>query len=223
MKSLLLIPIVAALHLVALAPGGAVEARADEGEELARRVAEACGVDAFDDLARLRFTWRHEPSGTVRSYDWDVADRTVEVTVGEETVTVGVDGPRSEDDRQAHAAFVNDSYWLLFELHLEWDEAVEMQALGPIDVPAFDDFGPVPALSVQYLGDAGYTPGDRYVLYLGPDDRPVAWAYHPEGTPEPRLVTTREEWKKVAGLNVPTTFRRADGTVFITITDIAAE
>ncbi len=123
---------------------------------------------------------------------------------------------------KAHQAFINDSYWLLFSLHLAWDGATTSD-LGEVDVPQLPDLGKRPAVSVSYPSAGGYTPGDRYVLYLGADHLPVAWAFHKGGAAEPTLVTRWLDYQTVGGLHLPTRFTTPDGKEFIRIEGLSAE
>lgn len=206
------------LALLVLLP---LHASADDGAALASRVAAACGVDAWSGVQSVAFTWTHHPSGNSRSFVWRPKDHQVSMTFHDETTALDLDAIDTEDQRRAHAAFVNDSYWMLFELHLAWDDGVRFTELGAQPVPGFADLGERPALHVQYTGDGGYTPGDAYVLYLGDDDRPVAWAFHRGGAEEASLVTTREEWNESGSIHFPTRFLTADGAPFISIADVA--
>ena len=198
-------------------------ARAEDVSQLARQVATSAGLEAFGQLERIAFTWIHHPSGTERSYDWDLRARTVTVTTPEGSTVVPSDGYPREELRGAHSAFINDSYWALFELHLVWDEGVRFESLGEQEVPGFADLGRCRALAVDYASEGGYTPGDRYVLYLGDDGLPLAWAYHRGGSEEPTLVTRRTAWQDVNGVQVPTMFTKSDGSAFISIEGLRAE
>lgn len=193
---------------------------AADGRALADEVAAACGADAWSAVAQLTFTWHHRPSGRLRSYEWDPVAGTVAVTQGEATTTVPVAGPEDPADEAAvaaHRAFVNDSYWLLFPLHLAWDAGLELDDLGEGPVPGMRILGTTRRLAVRYPAEGGYTPGDTYVLYLDADGLPVAWAYHPGGAEEPKLVTSREGRVALGGLSLPTRFQLPTGEAFITI------
>jgi len=197
-------------------------------DDLAARVAAAAGADGWDDVTRLRFTWRHVPrGGDGRSYDWDVPAGRVAVTTEEGEVTVPVagwpeGGAPDEARARAHQAFVNDSFWFLFPLHARWDEGLETTDLGEVPVPGLEDLGPRRALELRYAADeGGYTPGDVYVLYLDADDRPVAWAFHKAGADAPTLVTTCEVAEH-GPLTVPVRFT-AGGREFIAIEDVEVE
>lgn len=198
-------------------------AQANPGADLAARVADASGADAWSDVRKLSFTWTHHPSETERSFAWYPGEGSVTVTYGDEITDVPLNAIDSPELRKAHAAFVNDNYWMLFELHLDWDDGVTFTDLGERAVPGFDDLGSRRALEVRYTGEGGYTPGDAYVLYLGDDDRPVAWAFHRGGDSEPSLVTTRQDWRTEAQISFPTRFTTEDGETFISITAVEVE
>ncbi|MBZ0253567.1 MAG: hypothetical protein K8I02_09535, partial [Candidatus Methylomirabilis sp.] len=61
------------------------------------------------------------------------------------------------------------------------------------------------------------------VLYLGEDLFPVAWAYHPGGAPEPKLVARRAGRGTLAGITVATRFETPDGAAFVTIPEVEIE
>ncbi|MHC4937496.1 MAG: hypothetical protein ACYTHK_00830 [Planctomycetota bacterium] len=198
--------------------------------ERALRMARAMGLDAWRGLGRLGFTWKHIPKGLVRSYEWRPRESTVEVRVGttadgqtSRTVTSGPLGAdAAEDDRKLHRAWINDSYWFLFPL-LILDDGSEIKDLGPQPVPGFPGLEGTHALDVRYPAEEGYTGGDRYVLYIGADDLPVAWAFHRKGAAEPTLVCTRGARRRVNGISLPTRFEKADGGLLIEIAGATAE
>jgi hypothetical protein len=213
----------ASLVLVLCAASGRA---ADEASALAHRVAAAAGIEAWSAIQRLRFTWHVVPKHLSRSYYWNTAAATVAVTIGSDApVTIPAAGPADAADQRAvevHKAFVNDSYWLLFALHLAWDrtEAVD---LGEAAVPQFPALGSRRALQITYPNAGGYTPGDRYILYLGDDLLPVAWAFHKAAADQPTLVTSWERYADVGGLRLPTLFKTPDGADFITIESLSSD
>ncbi len=197
----------------------------DPGKALAKRVSAACGADAWEKVGSLRFTWRHLLKNAGRSYEWNVAAKTVKVTIKEETVEVPAgewpEGATPSDaQRGAHQAWVNDGFWALCALHLSWDQVEGFDDMGKVDVPTLPKLGKLQALRVRYGAKGGYTPGDHYVLYLGSDDRPAAWAFHKGGSKAPKLVTTWESYKTVGGLAFPTRFSLPGGMSVIGIEGI---
>lgn len=207
-----------------LALAAPLRAEPPEGAALAASVAEAAGASQWSAVNRVRFAWRHEPSGAQRAYDWDVRAGTVTARIAGGSVSFPASGGKlSVEAEAAHKAYVNDGYWLLFPLHLAWDSGVAFEDLGARTVPGLPDLGERRALAVQYGGAGGYTPGDRYVLYLGDDLFPVAWAYHPGGAPEPKLVARWTGRRTLAGVAVATRFETPDGAPFVTIPEVAIE
>jgi hypothetical protein len=128
----------------------------------------------------------------------------------------------AESDVNAHKAWVNDLYWLILPL-LALDDGSESRAISETEVPGFPALGKVRALDIRYDKTEGYTGGDRYVVYIGADDLPVAWAFHKGDAEEPTLVTTRTPRRLVNGISLPVRFDKADGTTFIEISDVTAE
>ena len=177
----------------------------------------ASGQPTWRTVDHVQFTWSHVPSSRARTYDWNVPAGMVEVTMepGAQSLTVPVFGTDLDGEQlDAHQAFVNDSYWLLFEFKAITDTVTraEVSASGPFDTASA-------AYEVRYPVGGGYTPGDRYVVYVGEEGAPVGWSYFPGGSDEPRLSTTRAGWTESSGIRVPTIFDTPDGQPFIRITD----
>jgi hypothetical protein len=215
-----------AIFLIAISLGLSVRAQeADAGKTLATRVSAACGAEAWGKVANLRFTWKHLLKGADRSYDWNVEAKTVKVTVAKKTLEVPagmwpLGSTPTADALRAHQAWVNDGFWALCALHLSWDQVEGFDDLGKVDVPQLPKLGKLQALRLRYGANGGYTPGDHYVLYLGADDRPVAWAFHKGGSKSPKLVTTWESYKTVGGISFPTRFSLPGGMSVIGIEGI---
>ena len=83
-------------------------------------------------------------------------------------------------------AFNNDQYWLLFPLHVYWDASADVQDMGVQKLPLGD--GSAKRVVVKYPSQGGYTPGDTWELYIGPDNRVEEFAYHRGGTMKPSVV-----------------------------------
>src|SRR5262249_30802919 len=79
-----------------------------------------------------------------------------------------------------------------------WDSNTDVQDMGMQKLPLGK--GSARKVVVKYPSEGGYTPGDTWDLYLGPQGRIVQFAYH-RGvpTPPPSLVVSRWEGYKTAG------------------------
>src|SRR5262249_10726105 len=138
---------------------------------------------------------------------------------------------RSELDSQSDAVktqidpgFVNDQYWLVLPFHVAWDgatvtdEGVHETPLGKTSAHKI----------VAKYAASGYSPGDTWELYIGPDKRVVEMSYH-RAVPVPKLpnlVHAKWEGYKKAGPLLFATEHHgtADGNPFeLTFTDVAVK
>lgn len=192
------------------------------GQQLALKTRDLLGLDKLKDASTLHFRWTHS-TGKSRAYTWNLRADTVEVDLGKgDKITIPAAGgdKMTETQTQAHQAFINDHYWLLFELLITKDKSLTLEPISAEALSAYKIPGATQGLRVKYPKGGGYTPGDHYVLALGEDGKPVGWAYHRAGSEGATLVTTRAAYKKVAGISLPTEFKLLDGVPFITISEI---
>jgi hypothetical protein len=109
-------------------------------------------------------------------------------------------------------AFVNDQYWLVFPFHVYWDTSADVQDLGMQKLP--QGKGTAKRVVVKYPMEAGgYTPGDTWELFVGPDGRVKEFIYRRGGTKKPGVViATWAGYKKAGPLLISTEHRgTADG------------
>jgi hypothetical protein len=117
-------------------------------------------------------------------------------------------------------SFINDSYWVLFPFHAQWDTSAAVTDLGLKKLPIGN--GTAKLISVKYPAEGGgYTPGDTWDLYVGKDNRVEQMAYHRGGPKKPSLVlATWTGYKKAGPILISTEHRgTADGKplhIFIT-------
>ncbi|MEQ1572290.1 MAG: hypothetical protein ABMA64_42085 [Myxococcota bacterium] len=185
------------------------------------------GADRLDQVGELSFAFVVERGGEVkvnRRWSWRPADGSVTLRVGDaEPVTFTFGKPSTDAEKQADAQFVNDTFWLMPQLHLSW--------AGPAD-PIVTDGGEVARpigdgaahlVTLQYAAaGGGYTPGDAYDLYLDADGKIVAWAYWKGGKtgPAPSLVTTSEGYVQAGPLTLATEHHTADGSFRVSFADV---
>jgi len=99
---------------------------------------------------------------------------------------------------EVEPAFVNDNYWLVFPFHAYWDKSATVTDQGMKKLPI--GTGTARLVSVKYPAEAGgYTPGDTWDLFIGPDNRVKAMAYHRGGDKKPSLVIASWTGYKKAG------------------------
>lgn len=200
----------------------------------AEQIAKVYGVDSFDQIEAIRYTWNAEFPGTniSRSWTWepkknqvsyegkDKDGKPVKATYVRSQLNTQPPNVKDEID----PAFLNDNYWLLFPFHAYWDKSASATDEGPKPLPIGN--GSAVLLSVKYPSDGGYTPGDTWDLYVGKDNRVEQFVYHRGGPKKPSLVTTTwEAYKKAGPLLISTDHRgTADGNqVRIFISDVAVK
>jgi hypothetical protein len=198
------------------------------------KVANNYGLDSWDQIEAIRYTWNAQFPGVNVSRKWTWEPKTNKVSFegkDKEGKPVSVTYLRSQLNSQpdnvkkeVDPAFNNDNYWLLFPLHAYWDTgaAVTDQGMKKLPIGA----GSATLVPVKYSGDGGYTPGDTWDLYIGKDNRVVQFVYHRGGPVKPSVViATWAGYKKAGGLDISTEHRgTADGKpLHLWISDLAVK
>jgi hypothetical protein len=203
---------------------------------VAEQIAKAYGLDSFDKVEAIRYTWNGEIPGVFKlSHAWEWEPKTGKISFeGKDKdgkpvkVTYLSSQLNSQPDNvknEVQPAFVNDNYWLLFPLHAYWDTSATVTDQGMHKLPIGS--GSAKLVSVKYPQEAGgYTPGDTWDLYVGKDNRVVQMVYHRGGAKQPKLVTvTWTGYKKAGHLLFSTEHRgTADGKpLHISISNVAVK
>jgi hypothetical protein len=188
---------------------------------LAEEVAKAFGSDSFGQIEAIRYTFNAEFPGVNVSRSWEWRPKTDTVSYegkDKDGKPVKVTYQRSQLGNQSDMVknevdpgFVNDQYWLLFPFHMVWDGSATVTDDGMQKLPLAKTSAR--RLVVKYPSDGGYTPGDTWTLYIGPDKRVKEFEYHRGGAKKPSVViATWAGYKKAGPLLVSTEHRgTADG------------
>jgi hypothetical protein len=198
----------------------------------AKQMAETYGLDSFGEVEAIRYTFAIPGLVPPRTWEWQPGTDTVTYQgKDKEGKEVKVTYRRSDIDNQSDMVkkqidpgFVNDQYWLLLPLHVAWDGA-NVTDEGMHETPLAKT--PARKIVVKYA-PSGYSPGDTWDLYVGPDKRVVEMTYH-RAVPAPKLpslVNAKWEGYKKAGPLLFSTEHHgtADGNPFeLTFTDVAVK
>jgi hypothetical protein len=198
---------------------------------VAREMAETFGLDSFDQVEAIRFTWGIE-GVLARTWDWkpktdtvsyegkDKDGKPVKATYQRGDLGSQSDAVKNEID----PAFLNDQYWLLLPLHVAWDGA-SVTDEGMHEMP----LGKKSAeLIVVKYASGGYSPGDTWELYVGADKRIEEMTYR-RAVPapgQPNLVhATWAGYEKAGPLLISTDHpATGDGQPFrITLTNVSVK
>ena len=196
----------------------------------AKQIARTYGLDSFDQIDAIRYTFNAPGANLSRSWEWepktdkvsydgkDKDGKPIKVTYMRSELNSQPDTVKNEVD----PAFVNDNYWLLFPFHAYWDKSATVTDQGMQKLPLGN--GSAELVAVKYPSEGGYTPGDAWDLYVGKDNRVEQFVYHRGGPKKPSVVTaTWEGYKKAGPLLISTDHQgKADGNPLrIFISDVS--
>jgi hypothetical protein len=220
-----------AFAVLALVPNSGAQQR----PEIAAKIAKAYGLDSFGQIEAIRYTFNAQLPGVNISRSWvwepktgqisyvgkDKEGKPVKATYIRSQINTAPDNIKKEID----PGFNNDQYWLVFPFHVYWDTSATVTDEGMQKLPIGN--GSARRVVVKYPDQAGgYSPGDTWVLYVGPDYRIKALDFHRGGPEKPReVIATWVDYKKAGPLLVSTDHRgTADGKPFhLFFTDVAVK
>lgn len=192
------------------------------------RLAGAYGLNDFNQVEELRYTFNVQLPDRVISRSWSWAPKQDRVTfngTAEQGGTVVYErsvlgGQPSEQIKKVDPWFVNDNYWLIFPMRLSWDQSATVsEDAAPAPLPI--GTGQARRILVRYPANEGYTPGDVYELFIGPSDRIEQWIYRKGGDPKPTRIATWEDYRRVGPLTLALDHRGPDGVFRVWFTDVA--
>ena len=219
------------LGVLVLAPTSWAQDRPPIVEEIAKTY----GLDSFGQIEQIRYTFNIDLPGIKLSRSWvwepkvgrvsyegkDKAGKPVKVTYLRSQLSTQDAVVKDEVD----PGFMNDQYWLVFPFHVYWDTSAKVEDTGMHKLPLGK--GSAERVVVSYPSEVGgYTPGDTWTLFVGPDKRVKEFIYHRGGSRKPTVVTTTwAGYKKAGPLLVSTDHRgTADGKpARIFFTDVAVK
>jgi hypothetical protein len=218
---------------------------AGEVPPAALEMAKTFGLDSWDQIEGIRYTWNGEFPGAVKPFDggsgtfkisrsWEWEPKTGTITFeGKDSngQPLKVTYQRSQLDSQSDVvkkvvdpAFFNDQYWLLIPLHAIWDTSAKVTDDGMQKMSLTDESAD--RISIKYTGNEGNTPGDTWELYVDADHRVQEMDYHRGGPKKPSLVIVSwAGYKKAGPLLISTEHKgTADGApITVTFTGVAVK
>jgi hypothetical protein len=201
----------------------AITSSAQTRPPIVEQLAKSYGLGSLGQVEAVRYTFNLERSGLNVSRSWVWEPKTGKVSYegkDKDGKPMKVTFVQSELNRESPVVkeridwfFVNDNYWMFLPFHVYWDSpGADVQDKGMQKLPLGK--GSAKLIVVQY-SKAGYTPGDTWDLYLGPDNRIEVMVYHrgDPKSPVPGLIkVTWAGYKKAGPLLFSTEHRgTADG------------
>jgi len=207
---------------------------AEQRPAIAEQLAKTYGLDAFGQIEGVRYTFNAELPGVQFSRKWEWNPKTDTVSYegkDKEGKPVKATYQRSLLGNQSDAvkneiepAFTNDQYWLLFPFHLVWDSSATVTDEGTHKLPLGD--AAAERVVVKYPSEGGYSAGDTWELYVGPDKRVTEFIFRRGGAAKPSIViATWADNKKAGPLLISTDHRgTADGkSLRVSLTDVSVK
>lgn len=194
----------------------------NEPATAADKIAFASGIEKFDSIKKLEFTFNVEVNDTIRSkrhWVWHPGSNKISLTEKDTTMSYIKKDSLSETDKKIDQKFVNDSYWLLFPFQLKWSDA-EMSDAKKTKAPISGD--EMKMISVHYPDKGGYTPGDTYDIYFNDDYMIQEWVYKASGGGR-EMATTWEDYHDFGGIKIAQEHEGKDGNFKIFFSDISVE
>ena len=168
-------------------------------------IAQEYGVDQFDSIKSIEFEFNVQiQDKTVnRNWKWFPPSNDVIYYEGTDSTEFVHSNTVSEEFIGLDKKFINDSYWLLFPLHLKWDKGnYSYSVVEGVESPI--NHVKSNKLIIQYINNGGYTPNDIYELFINENNRIVEWIYRKEGSKKPTKTVTWERTENIKGLKIAT-------------------
>jgi hypothetical protein len=186
-----------------------VGASAQERPAIAEQIAKTYGLDSWEQIDAIRYTWNIDLGKLKLSRSWVWEPKTGQVSyegpdkAGKPLkVTYSRAQLASQDPvvkEWVDPGFQNDEYTLLFPLHLAWDKGTTVEDAGMQKLHTAK--GSARKVVVKYPSGGGYTPGDTWGLYVGNDGRIRELEFHHGGAAKPSvLIVTWADHKKAGPL-----------------------
>ena len=193
--------------LVLAATSWAATSWAQTRPPIAEQIAKTYGLDSFDKIEAIRYTFNAQLPGVNLSRSWIWQPKTGQISYegkDKDGNAVKVSYVQSQLGSQPanvqdviDPAFYNDNYWLLLPLHVYWASNADIQDRGVQKSPLGNDS--TKQVVVKYPSEAGVSPGDTWELYIGSDNRIEEMVYHRGGDKKPSLVVANWAGYQKAG------------------------
>jgi len=185
-------------------------AGAQQRPPIIEKLAKTYGLESFGQIEAIRYTFTVQSSGRDLSRSWIWVPKTDQVTYeGKDNSgkPVKVTYLRSQLGSQSAEVketidpdFLNDNYWLILPFHIVWDTDATVKDAGMQNLPLGE--GSAEKVAVKYPSNGGYSRGDTWDLYLGPDGRIEEMAYRAGAPTKHVVIATWADYKKEGPLLV---------------------
>jgi len=183
---------------------------AQQRPPILEKLTKTYGLESFGQIEAIRYTFNAEAPGLIVSRSWTWEPKTDQVTYEGKDKSgnpvkatylrsqLGSQPANVRDD--IDPGFLNDNYWLILPFHIVWDTDATVEDAGMQQLPLGQ--GSAEKVAVKYPSDGGYSLGDTWELYVGPDGRIEEMAYRAGGPAKHVVIATWADYKKAGPLLV---------------------
>jgi hypothetical protein len=195
----------------------------EEGDDEVAALAHRYGMDHFDRIDSLKFTFnvREGTSTVTRHWEWDIAGGKVSLVTGDKRPMhhtysrSDMAAGKAALNRQVDGWFVADREWLLLPLKFVTDHGAEitLDEDQPLPVPP----GTSDCVTVEYADN-----GDAYEIYFD-EDRVIRQSVFRKGeSAAPAEIATWTDLVRIGPILVSLRHKSADGRKEIWYSDVEA-
>ncbi len=193
------------------------------------KIANVYGASSFNKINAIEFTFnvRKGDKEVHRSWYWEPKTGLVKFLSYDKSKPFTYfrkDLSRNPSDelKDIDSKFINDQYWLLFPVHLVMDKNVTATLeKGEYNLPIGD--GKARLVTVSYGGNVGYTPNDKYELYIDDSYKILQWIYRRNNSPTPTRLTRWEDYRRIGPLYLSLNRPGKDGNFRVWFTNVKIE
>lgn len=186
-----------------------------------QQIAHANGYKNWDKISEIAFTFNVDRGENHSERSWIWKPKSGDVILINKTDTTVYNRSKLDSlNLPADAAFINDKYWLLAPFQLVWD-ASSFTSTEKQNVKAPISGQNLNLLTIVYVDQGGYTPGDAYDFFYDTSYKIKEWNYRKENAEKPTLTTTWEDYKNIDPIEIATKHQDSSGNFKLYFTDIS--
>lgn len=191
----------------------------------AKKIADYYGASKFKNVSSIAFTFnvKKNNKNIHRSWYWEPKNDLVKFFPEDKELPVTYSRKliKNADDEllKIDGWFNNDQYWLLFPLHLLFDKNIKVTMdSSKHKLPIGEGYSN--RAVVEYTGNAGYTPNDKYELFIDDDYKIIQWIYRRNNSAKPTRLTKWEDYKNLEPLILSLNRPGIDSTFRVWFTNV---
>lgn len=215
-----------AIALLLFSMPGISECLAQNESVIGEKIAEAYGIEGFDKVKELRYTFNAKLGDKVIERSWVWLPKENKVTYlgsGDEKQDISYNlknlSDASDTVKEIDSWFINDQYWLVFPFHLVWDEGTRIEVGGESENLPIGT-GVTTKVIVTYPDTGGYTPGDVYELYIDENYMILEWVYRRGGSETPTRMSTWQDNKEFGPIIISLDHKGPDESFRVWFADV---